>query len=51
MLEENGLYILKKEAAIEKKKVAVIVDPFSTGACLAAQFAENGFAIVCAYSG
>ena len=45
------LYDVKKsDEATPRKKAVVVVDPFTTGAVLAAEIYERGYKIVCVYS-
>jgi len=48
----NGeLYdVSASDAVKEAKKAAIVVDPFTTGAVLAAEISSRGYAVVCVYS-
>ena len=49
-LEQNGLFVVEKNSVVPELSYVGIVDPFSTGAALAAEIAKEGFKIIAIYS-
>ena len=48
---ENGLFIIDTEEVVPAAAYVAIVDPFSTGAMLAAEAFSRGFKVIAVYSG
>jgi hypothetical protein len=49
-MEQSGLFILDHTQVIPQLSYVGVVDPFSTGAALAAEVAKKGFKIIAIYS-